>query len=253
MTSSVGNLIPVKEISPPQKIKLLARDSNTKLRKTAEGQPIVLAGMSMMPDEKLCPSSGNAECFKPCLKESGLAQVFSSINDARQRKTDYYHSGNSSFLAQLRKELGNLEKYAVKQDKQPVVRLNVLSDVAWEQHNIPQEFPNIFFYDYTKRADRINRTPFNYRLMFSYSAAPKYKKQVRIALGTNVPIAVVFRNGLPSEFLGREVIDGDKSDLENLKARGKIVGLRLKGNEAKKSNSPFIVDALTCNLNSFAA
>ena len=49
---------------------------------------------------------------------------------------------------------------------------------------------------------------------------------------------------MPKEFLEREVINGDKSDLANLKARNKVVGLKLKGNEAKKSNSPFIIDAL---------
>jgi len=67
-----------------------------------------------------------------------------------------------------------------------------------------------------------------------------------MALKTDVPITVVFRNGLPSKFLGRDVIDGDKSDLDNLKARSKIVGLRVKGNEAKQSDSPFIVDSQTC-------
>jgi hypothetical protein len=125
-----------------------------------------------------------------------------------------------------------------------VVRSNVFSDVAWEELGIPQAFPEIFWYDYTKRAARIGNTPDNYDLMFSYSGAPKYQKQVEIALKTDVPIAVVFKNGMPKEFLDREVINGDKSDLANLKARNKVVGLKLKGNEAKKSNSPFIIDAL---------
>ena len=43
--------------------------------------------------------------------------------------------------------------------------------------------------------------------------------------------------------MGRKVVDGDKSDIANISARGKIVGLRVKGNDAKKSNSPFIVDS----------
>jgi hypothetical protein len=43
--------------------------------------------------------------------------------------------------------------------------------------------------------------------------------------------------------MGRDVYDGDKSDLDNLGQRGKIIGLRVKGNEAKKSKSPFIVDS----------
>lgn len=224
-------------------MKLLSRDSNTKLIKTAAGEPIVLAGLSMMPNEVICPSSGNARCFDDCLKGSGFASVYRSVNEARQRKTDFYMNDRGGFLRQLCGELENLERYAAKHGKRPVVRLNVLSDIAWESHNIPQQFPNIEFYDYTKRAARLGKTPRNYRLMFSYSAAPKYRKQVEIALQTDTPITVVFRGGLPSQYLGREVIDGDKSDLENLKARGKIIGLRVKGNDAKRSQSPFIVDA----------
>lgn len=227
-------------------MKLLARDTNTKLIKTAKGSdvPVVLAGLSMMPTVELCPMSKVAECFDDCLKNSGLAQVYDSVNQARQRKTDYYMSDREGFLSDLRRELTNLDKYAKKHGKQAIVRLNVLSDVEWEKHGIPQEFPDIKFYDYTKRAKRLVRTlPENYKLMFSYSKAKKYQKQVEIAMTTDTPITVVFRGGLPTTYMGREVVDGDISDLDNLEARGKIVGLRVKGNEAKKSDSQFIVDS----------
>tara|TARA_R100001530_G_scaffold132603_1_gene105180 strand:- start:450 stop:1160 length:711 start_codon:yes stop_codon:yes gene_type:complete len=227
-------------------VKLLSRDSNTKLIKTAKGEeyPVVLAGLSMMPTVELCPMSKAAECFDDCLKSSGLAQVYSSVNEARQRKTDYYLSDQDGFLSDLRRELGNLSKYAKKHGKQAIVRLNVLSDVEWEKHGIPQEFPEIKFYDYTKRARRLVKPmPENYGLMFSFSKSKKYRKQVEIALTTDTPITVVFRGGLPETYMGREVIDGDISDLDNLKAKGKIVGLRVKGNEAKQSKSPFIVDS----------
>ena len=204
----------------------------------------MLAGLSMMPTPELCPSSKAAVCFDPCIKDSGLAAVYKSINEARQRKTDWFLEDQEGFLNQYQRELTNLVKLAKKHGKQAVVRSNVFSDVAWEKLGIPQQFPEIFWYDYTKRAARIGNTPDHYELMFSYSGAPGYQKQVEIALQTDVPIAVVFRNGMPKEFLGREVINGDKSDLINLKARNKIVGLKVKGNEAKKSTSPFIIDAL---------
>tara|TARA_B100000378_G_scaffold61_1_gene67 strand:- start:462 stop:1220 length:759 start_codon:yes stop_codon:yes gene_type:complete len=241
------NLSPIPSTkSGENDMKLLSRDSNTKLIKTAKGesQPVVLAGLSMMPSIELCPMSKAAECFDDCLKSSGLAGVYSSVNIARQRKTDYYMADREGFLSDLRRELTNLVKYAKKHGKQAIVRLNVLSDVEWEKHNIPQEFPEIKFYDYTKRARRLVKPlPENYGLMFSFSNAPKYRKQVEIALQTDAPITVVFKNGLPETYMGREVIDGDKSDLDNLEAKGKIVGLRVKGNEAKHSDSPFIVDA----------
>ena len=224
-------------------MKLLSRTGNTKLVKTAKGEPVVLAGLSMMPNREICPASKAADCYDSCLKHAGLAAVYKSVNAARQKKTDWYMADPETFLSQLRRELGNLALYAIKNNKQAVVRLNVISDVAWERHGIPQEFPTIEFYDYTKRADRLGKTPANYKLMFSYSAAPKYAAQVNKALETDTPITVVFRGGLPAEYLGRPVIDGDKSDLDNLKAKGHIVGLRVKGNDAKNSVSPFIVDA----------
>ena len=236
-------------------MKLLSRDSNTKLIKTAKGEnePVVLAGLSLMPTIELCPSAMNAQCFNDCLKSSGLAQVYTSVNKARQAKTDFYNNDREGFLAQLRRELTNLDKYAKKHNKRAIVRLNVLSDIAWENHNIPQEFPNIYFYDYTKRAARLGKTPSNYDLMFSYSAAPKYAKQVEIALKTDAPMTVVFKNGLPSEWMGREVVDGDISDLDNVKHSGKIIGLRVKGNDAKKSDSPFIIDSNVIPTISLAA
>ena len=78
--------------------------------------------------------------------------------------------------------------------------------------------------------------------MFSYSKAEAYQSQVKRARKTSAPMTVVFRNGLPKTFLGLEVFDGDISDLDNLKQLGKVVGLRVKGNDAKKSDSPFIVN-----------
>ena len=225
-------------------MKLLADASaNTKAKKTEESVGKVrMKTLSMFPNDELCPARHNAECAEDCLTYSGMAQVFSSVNLARQRKTDWYMEDRQSFLEQLRKELHLFDKLCIKQNVKGVVRLNVLSDVRWEKHEIPQEFSNLYFYDYTKLPFRFGRTPKNYDLMFSYSGAPKYQTAVREALKTDVPMTVVFRGGFPQMFKGREVIDGDKSDLFNVKQRGKIVGLKLKGNEAQSSNSPFIVD-----------
>jgi hypothetical protein len=176
-----------------------------------------------------------------CLKEAGLAAVYDSVNIARQAKTDYWHADQSGFIAQLTRELANFKKLCDKQGKQGVVRLNVLSDIPWEQHGIPQEFPDLFFYDYTKQAKRLGNTPDNYRLMFSYSDRPQYQNQVAAALPTRVPIAVVFKNSIPSEYLGRPVIDGDLSDLDNVMAGPVVIGLTAKG-PALHDDSGFVVD-----------
>jgi len=47
---------------------------------------------------------------------------------------------------------------------------------------------------------------------------------------------------MPKHYMGRRVIDGDASDLVNVKAGAVIVGLKAKG-KAKKDEGSFVVDA----------
>ncbi|MGB1305867.1 GP88 family protein, partial [Pseudoalteromonas marina] len=143
--------------------------------------------------------------------------------------------------AQLREELANFDKLCKRQKVRGVVRLNTISDIAWEQYDIPQAFPDLTFYDYSKRVKRIGKTPSNYGLMFSYSGAPSYKKQVE-QMPAGYPMAVVFRDELPTHFMGRPVINGDKSDLDNLRSGHSVVGLLAKG-KAKKDTTGFVVDS----------
>jgi len=223
------------------------RATNPKVKKTQQKEntffdkPVRMASLSMHPDPLICAGSKSAGCMPACLKGAGLAAVYDSVNKARQQKTDFWHADQSSFLTQLTRELSNFKKLCDRNNLQGVVRLNVLSDIAWEQFGIPQAFPNLFFYDYTKRAKRLGNTPDNYKLMFSYSDRPQYQKQVAMALPTGVPVAVVFKNRVPAEYLGRPVIDGDLSDLDNVLAGPVVVGLTAKG-PAKKDQSGFVVD-----------
>lgn len=215
---------------------------NTKLNKTDKGsQEYRLAGLSLMPDGILCPYRNIAACAEPCLESAGKG-VFTNVKEGRQRKTDWWHEDQAAFLTQLRKELTNFDKLCKKQGVKAAVRLNVLSDIPWEKHGIPQAFPDIFFYDYTKNPSRLGKTPDNYELMYSYSAEPEYQKYVKKALKTDAPMSVVFRNGMPEFYLGRRVIDGDASDLVNVKAGAVIVGLKAKG-KAKEDKGNFVVDA----------
>ena len=215
--------------------------SNTKIAKTvgkADGK-IRLASLSMMPTSKLCPASKAAGCFDACLKSAGRGR-FDNVKSGRQRKTEFFESQRLAFLDQLVKELRNFSKLCAKQGVQGVVRLNVLSDIAFEDYGIPQEFPELQFYDYTKRANRLGKTPENYRLMFSYSGRDQYKTQVSIATTKRAPIAVVFNGTMPETFLGRQVIDGDQSDWDNVNAGAVVVGLKAKG-QATKDNTGFVV------------
>ena len=120
---------------------------NTKIAKTqALTAGIRLAQLSLHPDNELCPGSKAAQCIDDCLLYSGLAAVYDSVNEARARKTEFFKTDQSGFLEQLRRELHNFLKLCSKLGLTPWVRLNVLSDVAFEKHGIPQEFPQLNFY-----------------------------------------------------------------------------------------------------------
>ena len=228
-------------------MKLLDTGSgNTKIRKNNRDTKIRVAGLSLYPNDSLCPMRHVAQCAKPCLVSSGRGG-FDNVKNGRQAKTDFYMNDRAGFIAQLKKELANFEKLCTKNGVIPYVRLNVISDIQWELETngaIPQSFPNINFYDYTKLAKRLGKTPNNYQLMFSYSKAEAYKPQVDIALQTNVPMSVVFHGDMPTVFMGKRVVDGDNSDIENLKHKGCIIGLKYKlakGQNVNPLDEVFIV------------
>jgi len=222
--------------------------NNTKLRKNNKDIKIRVAGLSLYPiDTRICPYQDIAQCKAPCLSDSGFAKVYKSVNNSRKAKTDFYLYDKENFIIQLKNELYNFEKLCKKQQVIPYVRLNVISDIQWElkaNGSIPQTFPGIQFYDYTKIAKRLGKTPDNYELMFSYSNAPGYQQSVRKALKTDVPISVVFYGTMPSHFMNKKVVDGDSSDIVNLSYKNKIVGLKYKsvGDKINPIDSMFIVN-----------
>ena len=225
----------------PVKKLLKISGENTKIAKTIAkaGGAVRVASLSMMPTATLCPGSKAAGCFDDCLKSAGRGRM-SNVAAGRQARTDYWESDRPAFLDQLRNELRAFAKTCKRQGVKPVARLNTISDIAWEEYGIPQEFPEIEFYDYTKRAARLGNTPANYRLMFSYSGREQYARQVAVAEKTNAPIAVVFNGPMPEYFNGRPVINGDESDLVNVNAGRVIIGLAAKG-KAKSNDNGFVV------------
>lgn len=224
-------------------MKLLDTSSgNTKIAKTNKyNEAIRVASLSMMPDSILCPASKAAGCRKTCLEVQGRGR-FDNVKKARQAKTDWFHADTKGFLEQLNKELENFEALCRKKKVKAVVRLNVLSDIEWEKLGVPQRHPNITFYDYTKLAARLDKTPPNYLLMFSYSGRSQYSKQVKRAMTTDAPIVTVFKAKLPEFFMGKRVVAGDADDWANAQLRGVVIGLTAKGS-ARHDTSGFVVDA----------
>ena len=205
------------------------RGGNTKLAKTNRAAPFRYAGLSLLPTNEICPGAKAAGCLDTCLSEAGRGK-FENVRSGRMAKTEYWLNERPEFLAQLRRELHNFVKTCARSGARPAVRLNVLSDIPWERHiDMPGEFAAIQFIDYTKTVYRLDKTPENYQLIFSYSGSPKFANQNSKAFRTNAPVAVVFRHGLPRVFKSRPVIDGDKDDIANAFTPGCVIGLRAKG------------------------
>jgi len=223
--------------------------NNTKIAKTQkEYNPFKrefrISSLSLYPNDKICPGSLLADCQPACLRSAGYGK-FKNVREGRQKKTELWLNNPDLFLELFANQLQNFQKLCDKHNVQAVHRPNTISDVDWEKYGIPQLFPRMFFYDYTKRAYRLTRTPKNYRLMFSFSGVPGYQNQVKAALKTDAPISAVFNGPFPKEFLGRKVIDGDRSDLINLyKGKKKIIGLKAKG-DAKKDKTGFVIHTNT--------
>ena len=215
--------------------------ANTKLKKSSGGKYSV-AGLSLMPSLKFCPMSIKAGCFELCLKSAGRGR-FNNVVNARNNKSNFYNNDYDLFMTLLRYELELHIMNCKKNNVNPSARLNVLSDIPYEKTDIFNEYEEIYFYDYTKRANRLedcNRIN-NYKLMFSYSGRDAYLNQVSKALDFSNPIAVVFRKTFPKFFLGRPVFNGDLSDIDNSTKHGHVIALKAKGSLAKNSFNDFVV------------
>tara|TARA_R100000742_G_C4248710_1_gene67282 strand:- start:53 stop:826 length:774 start_codon:yes stop_codon:yes gene_type:complete len=187
------------------------------------------ASLSLMPDYKICGGAKSGGCMNLCLKSSGFAKIFKSVNIARQKKTEFLLNDRIGFITQLDKELFNFNKKCIANNKTGFVRLNTISDFPFYKTGLMEKYTNLIFIDYTKIAKRLfEKLPKNYFLMFSFSGRLQYSNQVRMALKTDFPISVVFKCDFPETFLGRQVIDGDKSDLNNALSFNKILGLKFK-------------------------
>mgnify|MGYP003135285308 FL=1 len=215
--------------------------ANTKLKKSSGGKYSV-AGLSLMPSLKFCPMSIKAGCFDLCLKSAGRGR-FNNVVKARNNKSNFYNNDYDLFMILLKYELQLHIMNCKKNNVNPSARLNVLSDIPWEKTDIFNTFKEIYFYDYTKRANRIEacNSIENYKLMFSYSGRDAYLNQVSKALDFSNPIAVVFRKTFPKYFLGRPVFNGDLSDIDNSTKHGYVIALKAKGSLAKNSFNDFVV------------
>jgi hypothetical protein len=198
---------------------------------------------------KICPYQDIAGCKEACLNTAGRGGIIKKgettnvIQLARERKTKLYLEARDIFMSYLIADIQKFVRYCGKKDKLPCLRLNGTSDIQWEHikidgQNIFEMFPDVQFYDYTKIPTRKVEQYKNYHLTWSYSEASSKYAQYFDTIEYN--IAVVFKGTMPIHYKGREVIDGDISDIRFKDKPNVVVGLKAKG-KARQDMSGFVI------------
>ena len=227
----------------------LLSNGSTNVKTAKNGNEFLTAQHSMRPSNfagigNVCSSASNG-CKSACLESSGNASIFQMINAARDAKTIAWYLCRDWYLKNLNNNLKRWERKAQRKGKILAVRLNVLSDIRWENYLPLETFQNVMFYDYTKHVNRFYDSGYireNYYLTFSKSETNSDDCINLLNSGANV--TMVFHNDdkrrvgnrskyqtLPKTFWGFPVIDGDTTDARFQDKTGKpgyIVGLRLK-------------------------
>jgi hypothetical protein len=226
--------------------KYLSIDTNAK---TIKGQSFgYLTGILYLAPanesgRNLCPHASKG-CKADCLFTAGRG-AFDKIKQARLKKTLAFLKDRIEFSNQIKNDVLAIVKKANKNSMKPCIRLNGTSDLPWHNiENIMETFQDVQFYDYTPNYKRMiqylnGELPSNYHLTFSRKEDNDKEVEDILARGGNV--AVVFRKGFPQTWKGKEVINGDESDLRFLDKQGVVVGLKAKG-KAKKNSNGFVVD-----------
>ena len=192
----------------------------------------------------LCPAAKT--CLEDCLFNAGRGR-FANVSRARIIKTLAFLYNKPKFEEHLAKDINKLIKQAETKNMIPTVRLNGTSDIFIDKvfKRLLNDFSQVQFYDYTKVAVKFAKSlPKNYDLTFSFDGT-NWKDSLNV-LKNKGRVAVVFKNGLPTEFDGYKVINGDDTDLRFLDDTGIIIGLNAKGSAKKdEANELFIIDSNT--------
>ena len=268
-------------------MKLLNIDANPK---TVKGQAhgymtaILYLAPWKLSGVNVCPTAELAGCRRSCLNTAGRAGISAdtfrvggntlpdnAIQRARIARTRFFHEHRAAFIEQLCTEIAAFVRTAERKGFKPCVRLNGTSDLPWENlggeplkayphgygRGLPDLFPTVQFYDYTKLPSRLlgSRLPANYHLSISWSGHNRdYQTRAEyLARQTGAPLVVVdsegFRkDGSIDEMVWhrlfqikaradcKEIVNGDEHDLRFLHEPHTLVVLRAKGAARKESN-----------------
>ena len=216
--------------------------SNPKIAKNLKLR-VLTAPLHLAPADlsgfEVCPMR-TAGCTKACLHTAGNPAYMRGKTKARIARTKAYFEARDAFMVALVAEIASVAREARRRKMKCGIRLNATSDIPWERvpvtlgarryPNVMAAFPNVQFYDYTKRANR-KHLPSNYALTFSLAENNDDAASLAIQNGINVAVVFDVKRGqpLPRYWGFYPVLDGDEHDYRPADPRGVIVGLRAKG------------------------
>lgn len=236
-------IITQTEISSYKQVKQLLSKGNTNAKTVKNELPtfiLYLAPADTIISHNLCPFASPG-CKLSCLYSAGRGR-FNNVQQSRINKAKFWAYDRAKFYNQLASELQQLEKRKIK----TAIRLNGTSDI--DHIDLLYRYTGInflyskylVFYDYTKNFNVYKKyINTSYKLTFSMSETNFDLVHDVLNMGGNV--AAVFRNSLPSQFMGFDVINGDLTDLRINDPKNVVVGLIAKG-DAKKDKSGFVIN-----------
>ena len=184
--------------------------------------------------KSICQAS-SAGCRASCLTNSGMMRMPAQTN-ARVQRTKMYLTERDNFMVQLEKEITAYLLKATKAGKKLALRLNGTSDLDWFE--VYAKFPQVQFYEYTKRPDIVLRAKKTSNLHVTFSRNEKTKDSTMqriIESGANVAVVFDDKKQMPLTYMGMNVINGDAHDRRFEDGTTQIVGLKLKGTNATKA------------------
>ena len=211
-----------------------------------------LAPYTMADRGNVCKDS-TPDCRALCLFTAGRGKM-PSVWQSRIAKTQLFFDDNQTFMEYLEKDMEAMVRKAERENLRPCVRLNGTSDIPWERlsmfrrdilhDNIMRAYPEVQFYDYTKRFDRMVKycagdMPDNYHLTFSLTEDNDDEALVVLRNGANVAYISSGGKKKGARVPNAITVDGDEHDLRFLDPQpdapnGVLVRLTPKG-EAKKN------------------
>ena len=212
----------------------LLTTKNAKIQK-GRGRGFIVYGLHLAPNKAIC-SKHSPGCMHACLTTAGNGS-YPQIQLARIRKTRLFHQDPIRFIDLLCEDVELACKQAKRKRLTPVFRLNLTSDIPWECYGLPQRFPELILYDYTKHHNR--HPPENYHLTFSRSELSSNHNNAKLWLRKGGNVAVVFKGGPPKTYWNYPVHSGDDDDLRFLDPFG-VIALSAKG-KAKTDTTGFVV------------